>query len=122
MLGGIDGIAWKEITPNESHDWINQRDPAFEKFIPTGDRKGQEGRAPMFSVYSNGVQSNRESWVWNFGKTEVTAAITRMIDFYNSQVKGYEKAKAKGVEVDDFIDTDSKKIGWTRSLKGNLAS
>lgn len=119
-FGGFTEIPWVNITPNADHDWINQRDPAFEKFIPSGDRKSQEGRAPMFSVYSNGVQSNRESWVWNYGKAEVTAAITRMIDFYNSQVKGYENAKAKGIEVDDFIDTDPKKIGWTRSLKANL--
>lgn len=119
-FGSYTEIPWVTIVPNEDNDWINQRDPAFEKFIPSGDRKGQEGRAPIFSVYSNGVQSNRESWVWNFGKSEVTAAITRMIDFYNSQVNGYEKAKAKGVEVDEFIDTDSKKIGWTRSLKSNL--
>jgi predicted helicase len=39
----INGIQkekkWKLIRPNDSHDWINQRDPAFETFVSLG---GQE--------------------------------------------------------------------------------
>lgn len=28
----IKGLSWETITPNKSHDWINQRDEAFAKF------------------------------------------------------------------------------------------
>lgn len=37
-FGGIGAIPWQTITPNDSHDWINQRDPAFDKFLPLGIR------------------------------------------------------------------------------------
>ena len=30
---GINGISWQKLTPNESHDWINQRNEEFEGFI-----------------------------------------------------------------------------------------
>jgi predicted helicase len=30
---------WQRIRPNASHDWINQRDPAFEAFVSIGDKK-----------------------------------------------------------------------------------
>ena len=30
---------WTTLAPNDDHDWINQRDPAFEKFMPIGDKK-----------------------------------------------------------------------------------
>jgi predicted helicase len=32
----INGISWQKLTPNESHDWINQRNEEFEKFVLVG--------------------------------------------------------------------------------------
>ena len=119
-FGGISGLPWQPLTPNGDNDWINQRDPAFTKFRPMGDRKAVADCLPMFSVYSNGVQSNREAWVWNFGETPLVRNVARMIEFYNSQVLAYAKIKAPDFAVDKFINNDPKRIGWTRSLKGNL--
>jgi predicted helicase len=119
-FGSIAAIPWMTITPNSDNDWINQRDPAFQIYIPMGDRKaGADGRV-LFSVYSNGVQSNRESWVWNFGEARLSENIGGMINFYNSQVAGYAKVKARNLGVDSYVDNDGRRIGWTRSLKSNL--
>lgn len=38
-FGGISGIDWQTITPNDSHDWINQRNPVFDAFLLMGDKK-----------------------------------------------------------------------------------
>ena len=32
-FGSVGGVEWTSITPNDSHDWINQRDPAFREFF-----------------------------------------------------------------------------------------
>lgn len=51
----------------------------------------------------------------------------RMIDFYNKELMRFSKAyghlpsSEKLEKVDDFIDTDSTKIAWTRALKRDLA-
>lgn len=65
-FGSIDGIDWQTITPNAEGDWINQRDPAFDSFIPLGD-KG-EGRQEVFDIYSSGVKTNRDAWAYNMSR------------------------------------------------------
>ena len=38
-LDSVANISWEKITPNAKCDWINKRDPAFDKFIPLGNKK-----------------------------------------------------------------------------------
>jgi predicted helicase len=118
-FGGIQGIEWTEITPNKSHDWINQRDPVFSKFISLGD-KNDSSTKTIFDVYSSGVKTNRDAWCYNFSCDAVTTNMGRMIDFYNQQVEQYQAIKGKKPTVEKFIDTDPKKISWSAEVKNDL--
>ena len=121
----ISGIIWEEITPNDSYDWINQRNDIFESFTSLGDKKDKNSQT-IFDVYSNGVKTNRDAWVYNFSQESVTSNMTRMIDFYNQQLEEFRKhlkelditnSEERKKAVEKFIDTDSKKISWSRELK-----
>ncbi|WP_375340550.1 type ISP restriction/modification enzyme [Okeania sp. SIO3I5] len=121
----ISTIPWQEITPNENYDWINQRNDIFETFISLGDKKNATTKT-IFDVYSRGVMTCRDTWVYNFSHQSVVDNMTRMIDFYNQQVEGFKKyikgqtltnAEQRKKQVESFIDTDVKKISWTRELK-----
>ncbi len=116
---GITGIQWKTIIPNSSHDWINQREPAFEEFMSLGDKKDLTTKT-IFYFYSSGVKTNRDDWCYNFSQEQVSANMSRMIDFYNEQVKAYRALKGSNPSVENFIDNDPKKISWSRSIKNNL--
>lgn len=123
-FGGIGAIPWQTITPNDSHDWINQRDPAFDKFLPLGD-KADPSALSVFDTYSNGVKSNRDFWVYNFDHQSVINNMARMLDFYAEQVAAYRKstegmAKEKWPDVEKFANNDPKRISWNRSLKNDL--
>lgn len=117
----VHNTPWDKITPNASQDWINQRDPVFDGFIPLGD-KGDKDAVTLFDSYSLGVVTNRDPWAYNFSAVDLANNMRRMIGFYNEQVTAYAKAKTKSekLEIEDFIDTDAKKISWTRSLKNEL--
>jgi predicted helicase len=124
-FGDISTIQWSEITPNENYDWINQRNDDFESFISLGDKKNQQEKT-IFDLYSNGVKTNRDTWVYNFSHKSVIDNMTRMIDFYNQQVEDFKKiikgqnlnnVEQRKKQVESFIDTDAKKISWTRELK-----
>lgn len=125
----INGIhrekKWKRIRPNASHDWINQRDPAFETFVSIGDKKDDSAKI-IFENYSRGVATNRDAWCYNFSFAGVGRNMEKMISFYNQQTEGFARlrAGAKKEELqqkaDEFIDTDSKKISWTVNLKADL--
>jgi len=117
------GVEWKKLTPNDSHDWINQRDPAFELFIPLGDKENEANKT-VFDVYSLGIKTNRDPWAYNFSKRNLTSNMSRMVDFYNEQARAYKilcgKTKDKRIEVEAFIDNDPKKISWSGNIKNDL--
>ena len=117
---------WKLIQPNDSHDWINQRDPAFETFVSLGDKKDDNAKT-VFENYSQGVLTSRDKWCYNFSKTAVAANMERMIKFYNEELARFKKVSAgktkaeAGELVEKFIDSDAKKISWSGNLKDDLA-
>jgi predicted helicase len=117
-FGSIKNIPWGKLAPNKSHDWINQRDAAFEHFMPLGlkEDKGIADVEALFVMYSAGVKTNRDTWTYNFSERKISANMKGMVERYNEQVEGFKKASAKGVKVADFINTDPKVIGWSGSL------
>lgn len=124
-FGDISAINWQKITPNDSYDWINQRNNIFESFISLGDKKDATTKT-IFDIYSSGVKTNRDGWIYNFSRQSVIDNMTRMIAFYNEQVDGFKKylkcqtlnnTEERKKSVEEFIDTDAKKISWTRELK-----
>ncbi|MDP3331461.1 MAG: type ISP restriction/modification enzyme [Methylococcaceae bacterium] len=125
----INGISWQTLTPNDSHDWIDQRNEEFESFISVGNKDRNNNEKTIFLNYSLGIATNRDTWVYNFSKNNLTNNTSGMIGFYNSQVelfddfqkgKIFSNAEEKKRIIDTFIDTDTKKISWTRQLKKDL--
>jgi predicted helicase len=116
---------WTTLTPNTEHDWINPRDPAFEKFIPVGD-KSADGALVAFETYTRGLETARDAWCYNFSKSGLASNMRRTIEFYNDQVARFGEliageAKDKLAELaKNFIDTDPKKISWSSSLLQDL--
>ncbi|MFM6505141.1 MAG: type ISP restriction/modification enzyme, partial [Dolichospermum sp.] len=106
-FGDVSTIPWSEITPNDNYDWINQRNDDFESFISLGDKKDATTRT-IFDISSNGLQTNRDSWAYNFSNSLIFYNMKRMIEFYNSQLNENE------------INHDPKYISWTRGLKTRL--
>jgi len=127
-FGDISTIKWQEITPNENYDWINQRNDDFESFISLGDKKDASTKT-IFDVYSRGFETRRDSWSYNFSHQLITDNMSRMIDFYNSQVvKFKDSLKGKTItntddrqkKVEEFIDNNPQQISWSRGLKNSL--
>jgi predicted helicase len=123
-LDSIEGIEWQILTPNAEGDWANQRDPAFDKFIPLGDKDaGADGT--IFSIYSLGVSTNRDPWVYNMNRSIVESNMRRMIACYNAEVDKFTKIchgkpKEQWPEIMDVVDADPQKIRWSSSLLADL--
>jgi predicted helicase len=120
----IAGLEWTQITPNEHGDWVDQRDPSFDKFIPLGDKSSKTGKK-VFSTYSLGLVTSRDVWAYNFSKEHVLNNMRRMTSFFNSEVKRYAKlnkgrSKKEMESVDAVIDRDPLKISWSRGLKAEV--
>lgn len=130
----LDFVPFKEITPNDKGDWINQRNEEFEKLIPLKrDKKLQN--PSVFDINSLGVVSGRDPWVYNFFPDALMQNVQKCIDTYNADLKRFNahfreafKQRTKGVKSadrykhlnDQEITTDKTKIAWTDGLKTNL--
>ncbi len=130
----LDSVPFKEITPNDKGDWINQRNDDFEKLIPLKrDKKLQNDS--IFDINSGGVVSDRDPWVYNFSPNTLMQSVQKCIDTYNADLKRFNahfreafKQRAKGVKAgelykhlnDKEITTDKTKIAWVQNLKTQL--
>ncbi|WP_237683325.1 DEAD/DEAH box helicase [Nocardiopsis sinuspersici] len=124
----LDAVGWKKITPNAEGDWINQRDESYAAFQTIGNKDKARASQSVFALYSSGLNSARDAWVYNFSEEKVRTNMESMIDFYNDQVQGFHThRKASGSsspsvkDVEQWIDTDPKKISWNRADKTRLA-
>lgn len=120
----IDGIPWQRLHPNESGDWISQRDPAFDNFLPLGDKESTEPKA-IFDIYSQGLLSARDAWAYNMSRTALEDNMRRMISAFNADRARFAKAcegkpKDQWPEIEQIIDVDPKRISWTHNLKEDV--
>ncbi|MCL4546444.1 MAG: damage-inducible protein, partial [Deltaproteobacteria bacterium] len=118
-LKDISNIKWQEIIPNESQDWIKQRNLMFSDFIPMGDKQNKNVKT-IFNVYSRGIATGKDSWCYNFSQEKLTNNIKSMIYFYNSEVDRYIKDENQTKNIDSFVNNDATRISWTTSLKDKL--
>ena len=88
---------WETITPNAKGDWINQRDPGFQKLTPVYGETGS-----IFNVSSTGINTGRDAWCYGFSKAKVTQNTSEMMAAYNRQVPTDEPVR------------NPKEFSWTR--------
>ena len=78
-LGDIGGIQWKQITPNENNDWINQRNSKFGDFLLLGDKKGRGNNSIFNNNYSLGVSTSRDVWLYSYSVEKAVSQTIRTI-------------------------------------------
>ncbi|WQR72460.1 DEAD/DEAH box helicase [Helicobacter pylori] len=131
----LDFVPFKEITPNDKGDWINQREDGFDKLIPLKRDPKLKIFDTIFDLNSNGVVTNRDPWVYNFSPKNLMQSVQKCIDTYNADLKRFNevfreafKQRTKGVKPADRykhlnsqeITTDKTKIAWVQNLKTQL--
>ena len=101
----IGNMDWAVLKPDQNNDWINLRDPNYQKYPCISG----ENNSPFLSN-AVGISTNRDIWVSGFSKSRVLANSKHMIDNYNIEVS---KDGGKGKKS---TMRDSTKIKWTTNL------
>lgn len=111
-FGDYSALPWTVVQPNEHDDWINQRNAAFNDFVPLNAEK----ETAIFSMRSLGVVTNRDAWCYNFSQNNVVKNIKNSIQFYNSEVDRVkcEFEKNNNISIEDIINYDKTKFSWVR--------
>ena len=111
---------WREITPDEHHDWVGQRDAAFQVLYPIGTKEVKAGKADdaVFRLYSSGYKTSRDGYTYNFSRPACAANAQAMVEDYMGAMVLRERAP--DISVEDAADRRSTGVRWDRELKNNL--
>jgi len=123
----IKNIAWEELHPDERHIWLIQgMRPEFAMYIPIGTKEAKipqgGGVTVIFKMYSGGVKTNRDNWVYDFNRTRLTKKVKMFIETYNDNVDRWKRQDSSSIAVDSFVAYDDKKIKWSETLKSQVTS
>ena len=107
-------IDWQQLTPDEHGDWLNKRVGGdYDTYPRMGDKKDKTGEADKVfcDIYSQGLNTARGVWCYNFSSKSLKDNIRSCINFYNEQ-----RVLFANKEISD-IPRDPTKISWARALE-----
>ena len=116
----LDKIAFQEITPDKNNNWLNQSNSGFEHLMSLARPKLSTSLLnpaveSLFQVYSNGVVTNRDLWVYDFNVEDLGKKVRALLNSYEDSRSQYG-----GTKFDESaLGTD---IKWTQDLVRQLRS
>ncbi len=102
-------IPFDRIQPDKNHNWLNIADNDFEQLLPLANKEtklaklAKEERA-VFKLFSNGVVTARDEWVYDFSQT----GLKEKIQFF---IKKYNRSSNNNFDLS---------IKWSEALKNRL--
>jgi predicted helicase len=116
----IEKLSFDKISPDKNNNWIDlAADSDWDILLPICSKEVKLGREEksIFKVYSLGVVTARDEWVYGFEKKRVIEKVKFLIDIYNQDVKLH-----KGKSKEDIQNEINYSIKWTRAVKNDLSN
>ena len=118
----LDRIAFDEITPDQKGNWLNKSNPDFEKLMPLANRqtklaKGVEDEQAVFGLYSLGVATNRDEWMYDFDERQLAEKVALFCAIYRKEMRRLDLNPPGAVPIRDWVD---RSIKWTSELESHL--
>lgn len=106
----ISSIDWATILPDENNDWLNQRDPNYQKYASLAGES-----TSVFNNNSMGILTSRDAWVYGYSKVKVAQNTERLVQNYNNELKRLKNIPVN--ERKDLLNRKSNHINWSRKLE-----
>ncbi|MBD2393974.1 transposase [Cyanobacterium aponinum FACHB-4101] len=100
----LKDINFTHIIPKNNH-WINQCDNDFDDLLPLIDKEVKSGKSEeaIFKLFSSGLKTQRDEWVYDFNKNNLEKKVRFLIDIYQES-------------LNDKNFKDKNRIKWDREL------
>ncbi len=117
----LSALKFEEIVPDKDSNWINLADNDFDTLIPVASKVTKAAKKPseekaIFRLFSLGVVSARDEWVYDFNRHSVTQKVKYFIELYEKERSRWSKSDRQ-VKINDFVD---RSIKWTSELEAYL--
>lgn len=114
-------LQFDHIRPDKRHNWINIPENDWDECIPVASKSVKKAKdrihaEAIFKLFSLGVVSARDEWVYDFDQYTLKEKIKYFCNLYECEKKRWRKNK-KGESINDFVD---RSIKWTAELEKHL--
>ena len=118
----LDGIPFESITPDAKGNWFNQSSSNFEILIPLANRQTKlaklaDEEQAVFGLFSNGVNTNRDEWLFDFDVDAISDKVSFFCKIYWVEMQRFEIEKPDTGRLAHWVD---KNIKWTSELEAHL--
>lgn len=117
----LSGLSFERIEPDKKGNWINLTENDWDSLIPVADKKtklakttGQE--KSIFKLFSLGVVTARDEWVYDNNIDTIDKKVNLFIDTYESERARWAKER-RGSLTGGWVD---RTIKWTSELENHL--
>ena len=117
----IHGMSdWEEITPDRHHDWIGQRDEAFQTLYALGSKATKAGKSDqaIFRLFSQGWQTVGDPYVYSYARSDMIHNARNIVAQYMGTLQVREAHPEYSVA--DAIRHQKANLGWIGKLERRL--
>ncbi|MHC5725275.1 MAG: type ISP restriction/modification enzyme, partial [Nostoc sp.] len=112
-------ISFEHITPDNNNKWMNLNYGDFYSLIPLADKETkatnlEHEEKAVFKLFSFGVSTNRDEWVYDLDPNCLIAKIELFSNIYNKQIQDIIKNSWSSLQANIFLDYS---IKWSKYLK-----
>jgi predicted helicase len=118
----LHSMPHEEVRPDAKSGWTPNPISDYETLLPLANKgtkrslkKGQE--EAIFKLFSLGVVTNRDEWVYDASAEHLTKKVEALIWTYNAEVQRFYEASNAG-PTDNRLNEG---IKWTRAVKHDLS-
>jgi predicted helicase len=106
-------LKFEHIQPDSRHNWLNITHNDWDDLLPLASKASKTRIGPkepkaIFKLFSLGVVTNRDDWVYDFNKEVLRQKIQFLIEVYNDEVD-----KLFGKSDNYLTDKIEYSIKWT---------
>ena len=115
----LDEVAFTDITPDGKNNWLNQSNSNFDGLLPLANRETKFAKViaeeqAVFRLFSNGVNTNRDEWLFDFGRETLANKVRYFCRIYLNEMRRFEHEQPGNIPIADWVD---KNIKWTSELE-----
>lgn len=105
-----------EIRPDARHNWLNLTDNDFDSLIPVALKRAKNPENPksIFRQYTNGINTARDNWVYDFCRQTLLKKVAYLVDTFNADQM---KLQRRGKFDRSLL---SAHIKWSEALLANV--
>ena len=120
----LDQITFEGVTPDKRNDWLNQSNSDFETLMPLANRqtklaKTSADEQAVFGLYSMGISTNRDEWVYDFEENTVSDKVLFFCRTYRDEMLRFKTEEPDTYSIGSWVN---RSIKWTTELERHLTN